>query len=196
MIQNVCVYCGASLGKNPAYQMAAQALGQAFANRKIGLVYGGGSSGLMGVIANAVLENGGYAIGVIPEALAIREVHHKHLSESYIVGTMHERKAMMAERADGFVTLPGGFGTYEEIFETITWAQLGIHSKPIVIFNIEGYFDPFLQIAEHGVKEGFIRPIDPDLVRVATRVEDVIPMLEAETSEEHWRPKWLNINQI
>lgn len=196
MIQAACVYCGASLGSNPAYQAAASALGQALAAQQIKLVYGGGSTGLMGVIANAVLENGGYAIGVIPEALAIREVHHKGLQESYIVGTMHERKAMMAAKADGFVAMPGGFGTYEELFEVITWAMLGIHHKPIVILNIENYFNPFLDMVRHGVTEGLIRPADPGLIRVATQPGEVIEMLEAAESMENWRPKWMNMSQI
>lgn len=156
MIRRICVFCGASPGNRPGYQSAARRLGKDLADRGIGLVYGGGNVGLMGTIADACLEAGGYVIGVIPQALVDREVAHRGLSDLRIVASMHERKAMMAELADAFIAMPGGFGTFEEWFEVITWAQLGLQLKPCGLLNTEHYYDPMLSLINHAVDEGFI----------------------------------------
>lgn len=156
MIRRICVFCGANPGQRPGYQSAARRLGKDLADRGIGLVYGGGNVGLMGTIADACLEAGGYVIGVIPQSLVDREVAHRGLSDLRIVASMHERKAMMAELADAFIAMPGGFGTFEEWFEVITWAQLGLHLKPCGLLNTEHYYDPMLSLIDHAVDEGFI----------------------------------------
>jgi uncharacterized protein (TIGR00730 family) len=136
----------------------AREVGRALARRRVGLVYGGGRVGLMGVVAEAVLEAGGTAIGVIPEALATREIAHQGLTELHVVSGMHERKALMASRSIAFLTLPGGIGTFEEFFEILSWEALGIHKKPIGILNIQGYFDPLIALLDHGIAQRFIRP--------------------------------------
>ena len=148
-IKRICVYCGSSPGKNPAYSLAADTLARELCRREIGLVYGGAEVGVMGAIANAVLTAGGEAIGVIPKSLAVKEVAHDSLSELHVVASMHERKAMMAELADGFIALPGGWGTLEEIFEMLTWAQLGFHDKPCGLLNIDGYYDGLIDFLEN-----------------------------------------------
>lgn len=152
----VCVFCGSKPGRRPEYLEAARELGRALAERGYGLVYGGASVGLMGAIADTVLAEGGEVIGVIPETLVAREVAHHGLSEQHVVKTMHERKALMAERADAFVAMPGGFGTFEELFEVVTWGQLGIHQKPVGLLNVAGYFEALLAMVDRGVEEGFI----------------------------------------
>ena len=158
-IKKICVYCGSSPGKNPAYQQAAVKLALALCERDIGLVYGGGAIGVMGTVADAVLAAGGEAVGVIPKALAIKEVAHDSLSELHVVASMHERKAMMAELADGFITLPGGWGTLEEIFEMLTWAQLGFHDKPCGLLNIEGYYDGLIGFLENAFEQQFVNEL-------------------------------------
>jgi uncharacterized protein (TIGR00730 family) len=157
-MRRICVFCGSSLGSRPAFADAAQSLGRELASRGLELVYGGASVGLMGLVADAVLHAGGRAIGVIPEPLASKEIAHAGLSELHVVGSMHERKAKMAELADGFVTLPGGIGTFEETFEILTWAQLGLHRKPCGLLDIAGYYAPVVQLLDHAVAEGFVRP--------------------------------------
>jgi len=158
-INKICVYCGSSPGKNPAYSLAAQSLATAMCERGIGLVYGGAAIGVMGAIANAVLEAGGEAIGVIPRSLAVKEVAHTNLTELHVVASMHERKAMMAGLADGFIALPGGWGTLEEIFEILTWAQLGFHEKPCALLNIEGYYDNLFRFLENSFEQEFVNPL-------------------------------------
>jgi uncharacterized protein (TIGR00730 family) len=153
----LCVFCGSSSGNDRAYANAAREMGRALAARKIDLVYGGGRVGLMGTLADAVLEAGGEVVGVIPRSLAEREVQHTGLTELHIVETMHERKTEMAELADGFIALPGGAGTLEEIFEQWTWAQLGIHQKPCAFLNVNGYFDPLRTMIVRMTAEGFLR---------------------------------------
>ncbi len=155
-IKNICVYCGSSSGKNPAYSHAASALAKVMCERGIGLVYGGAAVGVMGVVADAVLAAGGEAIGVIPRSLAVKEVAHSKLTELHVVSSMHERKAMMAELSDGFVALPGGWGTLEEIFEILTWAQLGFHEKPCGLLNIEGYYDHLISFLENAFEQEFV----------------------------------------
>ncbi len=155
---HVCVFCGSSAGARPSYAEAARRVGSALARHGLGLVYGGGRVGLMGVVADAVLAEGGRVVGVIPEPLATEEVAHDGLDELFVVPGMHERKALMAARAAGFLVLPGGIGTFEEFFEILTWAALGLHRKPIGILNVEGYFDPLLALLDHAVAERFVRP--------------------------------------
>ena len=154
----ICVFCGSSPGARPAYVDAARLLAAELVQRKLGLVYGGGSVGLMGVVADSVLQAGGEVIGVIPAPLASRELAHKGVTELRVVASMHERKAMMAELADGFIALPGGLGTLEETLEILTWAQLGIHPKPVAVLNVDGYYDGLLRLLTHAVREGFLRP--------------------------------------
>jgi uncharacterized protein (TIGR00730 family) len=158
-IKNICVYCGSSPGKNPAYLRAAKSLASAMCERDIGLIYGGAAVGVMGAIANAVLEGGGKAIGVIPKSLAVKEVAHNNLTELHVVASMHERKAMMAELADGFIALPGGWGTLEEIFEILTWAQLGFHHKPCGLLNIEGYYDGLIGFLDNAFEQQFVNEL-------------------------------------
>jgi uncharacterized protein (TIGR00730 family) len=157
-LDSICVFCGANPGSRPEYAAAATELAKEFGRRHIGLVYGGGSVGMMGHLAMAVRDEGCHIVGVIPESLTTKELMGDKIGELIIVETMHERKAIMASLADGFIALPGGFGTMDELFEIITWGQLGIHQKPIGLLNVAGYFDPLLRLVEHGVDEGFIRP--------------------------------------
>ena len=155
-MNKVCVFCGSSLGLNPAYAEAARILGMLLAVQGTTLVYGGASVGIMGQLADAVLEHGGKVIGVIPEVLVAKEVSHPGLSELIVVGSMHERKTVMAELADGFIALPGGLGTLEELFEILTWAQLGLHGKPCGLLNIAGYYDALLQFLDHAVAQQLV----------------------------------------
>ncbi len=156
-MKRLCVFCGSRTGSNGLFAVAAKDLGTELARRKIELVYGGGNIGLMGVIADAVLDAGGRVTGVIPEALASKELAHKGVQDLRVVSSMHERKALMAELADGFVAMPGGLGTLEEFFEVLTWGQLGFHGKPVALFNVAGYFDGLLSFIEHAVAHQFIR---------------------------------------
>ena len=156
-MKRICVYCGSSPGKLPLYVEQAAALGHEMARRGLGLVYGGASVGVMGAVADAVLENGGEVIGVIPHALATKEVSHHGLDQLYVVSSMHERKAKMAELSDGFIALPGGWGTLEEIFEMLTWAQLGFHQKPCGLLNSGGYYDELYRFLEHQIEQRFVK---------------------------------------
>ncbi len=162
--KRVCVYCGSSIGARPEYAAAARALGEILAKRKLDLVYGGGNIGLMGVVADAVLAAGGRVIGVIPEALEAKEVAHRGLTKLHVVKSMHERKALMVSLADAFIAMPGGFGTFEEFCEVLTWAQLGLHRKPHGLLNVAGFYDPFLAFLDHATAETFIRPVHRKLV--------------------------------
>jgi hypothetical protein len=157
-VKRLCVFCGSALGRQTVYADAARALARALLDRGLGLVYGGGSVGLMGTIADAVLAGGGEVIGVLPKGLARKELAHGGLTELHVVGSMHERKALMASLADGFVALPGGLGTLEEILEVLTWAQLGIHRKPVGLVDVGGYWTGLLALLRHAVGEGFVRP--------------------------------------
>ena len=156
-MKRICVYCGSSPGKLPDYMESARTLGHELAARGLGLVYGGASVGVMGVVADAVLEKGGEVFGVIPYALATKEVAHSGLNELFVVDSMHERKAKMAELSDGFIALPGGWGTIEEIFEMLTWAQLGFHDKPCGLLNISSYYDHLVTFLEHAIDQRFVR---------------------------------------
>ncbi len=163
-MQRIAVFCGASAGGDPAFAEAARHTGQLLARRGLGLVYGGGRVGLMGVIADAVLAAGGQAIGVMPRNLFPKEVGHPGLTEMRAVGSMHERKALMADLADGFIALPGGYGTLDEFCEILTWAQLGLHRKPCGLLNVAGYYTAFLAFLDHACGQGFIQPQFRDLV--------------------------------
>ncbi len=158
-MKRLCVFCGSSVGNNTAYIDAAQALGAALARRRIGLVYGGGKVGLMGVIADAVMQAGGEVIGVIPKALDDREIGHAGITDLRIVDSMHTRKAMMAELSDAFIAMPGGVGTFEEFFEAVTWTQLGLHRKPCGLLNVAEFYTPLALFIDQAVTEGFIKPV-------------------------------------
>jgi uncharacterized protein (TIGR00730 family) len=157
-MQFICVYCGSNPGRVADYRNAARQLGYELADRNLGLVYGGASVGVMGAVADAVLERGGKAVGVIPHALATKEVSHHGLDELFVVDSMHQRKAKMAELSDGFIALPGGWGTIEEIFEMLTWAQLGFHEKPCGLLNVAGYYDQLFGFLENAIAEQFVKP--------------------------------------
>lgn len=187
----ICVFCGSSTGARPAYQAAAERLGKLFVQRGIGLVYGGGGIGLMGVIADSVLEHGGEAIGVIPDGLMRREIGHNGLTQLHVVDSMHQRKALMADLADAFIAMPGGCGTLEEMSEIITWSQLGIQVKPCGFLNVEGYWDGLLAFLDHAVAERFMRVENRGLIVVAATPEEMLEKLLA------WKPpapveKWLD----
>lgn len=178
-IKSICVYCGSGFGDDPVFAENAAALGRAMAERDIGLVYGGGNVGLMGTIAQSVLDHGGYVTGIIPEFLKSREKLLEAVQETIVVPDMHTRKRLMFEKADAFVALPGGIGTLEELVEQMTWAQLGRHTKPILMLNVKGFWRPLLNLLAHMRNEGFIRPGLELNYLVAEQVQDVIPMLEA-----------------
>jgi hypothetical protein len=165
-VKKICVFCGSSPGRNPAYARAARQLGAAVAERGMGLVYGGGSIGLMGTVADAALAGGAEVLGVIPKALARREIAHHGLSRLEVVPSMHVRKARMAELSDAFVAMPGGIGTLEELFEVLTWGYLGIHAKPVGLLDTAGYWRPLIRLLDHAVEEGFLRPAHRKLVVV------------------------------
>ena len=187
-MKSIGVFCGANHGQRDKYREAATTLGSLIAEQKIVLVFGGGKVGLMGTIADAVLAGGGKAIGVIPQSLVDREVAHTNLSELHVVQTMHERKALMAARSDAFIAMPGGFGTLDEVNEIITWNQLGIIKKPVAFYNVNGYFDKFLEFVSHGVQEGFIKPEYVDRLVVEADAEVLLQKISkyAETASEDW----------
>ncbi|WP_460923615.1 LOG family protein [Pontibacter brevis] len=170
-MKSIGVFCGANHGQGEVYQKAAATLGSMMAAQNIALVFGGGKVGLMGTIADAVLAGGGQAIGVIPQSLVDREVAHAGLSELHVVQTMHERKALMAARSDAFIAMPGGFGTLDEVNEIITWNQLGIIRKPVAFYNVNGYFNKFMEMVDHGVTEGFIKEVYRDSLIVEADAE-------------------------
>ena len=192
-MERLCVFSGSSSGAHPDYVRTAQELGRSLAAAGVGLVYGGASVGLMGAVADAALEAGGEAIGVIPQALVDREIAHQGLSELRIVSSMHERKALMAELAGGFVALPGGMGTLEELFEVYTWTQLGLHSKPLGLLDVRDYFKALVTFLDHTVAERFMTVEHRELLVVETRAE---ALLEA---FRRWRPparaKWIDRSQ-
>lgn len=182
MIRTVCVFCGSRPGSSPEYIAAAKELGSVLANSERTLVYGGASVGVMGAIADAVLAESGKVVGVMPMSLARREIAHGWLTEFHAVGSMHERKALMEKRAEGFIALPGGFGTFDEVFEIITWAQLGMHRKPIGFLNVRGFFDPLVAMVERSITEGFIPEehralliVDADPVKLLERMDAYVP---------------------
>lgn len=177
MLRSICVFCGSSLGIPDAYTRAAEDLGCLLARRGIDLVYGGGKTGLMGKLADACLSGGGRVTGVIPKALVAKEVAHAGLTELRIVGSMHERKAMMSDLAQAFIALPGGYGTWDEFCEALTWSQLGLHKKACAILNVAGYYDPFLAMADRALADGFVRPAHRDIVLTDTNPERLLDRL-------------------
>jgi uncharacterized protein (TIGR00730 family) len=189
-MQALCVFCGSNRGSNSVYAEAARQLGNALASRGLRLVYGGGHVGLMGIVADAVLAAGGKVIGVINRALVAKELAHNGLTELHVVETMHQRKALMADLSDGFIALPGGYGTLDETFEILTWAQLGMHTKPIGMLNIAGFFDPLLSWIQHAVTEGFIRSKHVELLNIAAHPEELLNVL-ARHEPTLQLPKWI-----
>jgi uncharacterized protein (TIGR00730 family) len=189
-MRRVCVFCGSAVGARPAYADAARALGEELVRRRLGLVYGGGSVGLMGILADTVLAAGGEAVGVIPHGLASRELAHAHLTEQHVVDNMHLRKAEMAERSDAFVALPGGLGTLEELLEILTWSQLGIHRKPVGILNVANYWDALTTMLSHAVHEGFVTPENAALLLVADTSRELLDRMTTWTPPSIARP-WL-----
>ena len=183
--RKLCVYCGSGSGRNPAYVDAARALGAAMARAEIGLVYGGGSLGLMGEVARAVLAEGGHVTGIIPEFLASREHMMTEVNELVVTADMHERKMTMFARSSGFVALPGGLGTLEELAEISTWAQLGQHAKPIILCNVAGYWDPLVTLLDHMRAEKFVREGLEFAMDVVSAAEDVIPAFEFRLKATH-----------
>jgi uncharacterized protein (TIGR00730 family) len=178
-VKRVCVFAGSSAGSRPEYRQAAAELGRVLTARRIGLVYGGARVGLMGILADAVLASGGDVTGVIPSALVAKEVAHDGLTDLRVVGSMHERKAIMADLADGFIALPGGWGTLEEFFEVLTWGQLGLHRKPCGLLNALGFFDGLLAFVGHSVREGFVRPEYRSLIAIADSPAALLDRLAA-----------------
>jgi uncharacterized protein (TIGR00730 family) len=194
MIRRICVFCGSSVGAKEIYSLQAAAMGSLIVKNGYGLVYGGGKVGLMGVIADAAIEAGGDVIGVIPQGLFAAEIAHSGLSELRVVGSMHERKALMADLSDAFIALPGGLGTFEEFCEVATWAQLGVHQKACGVLNVERYYDHLLGALDHAVVEGFLRAeyraliiSDDDPERLLDRVRSYQPSS---------RPKWITKGEV
>jgi uncharacterized protein (TIGR00730 family) len=183
----ICVFCGSSAGKGPGYLAAAEAVGRTLAARGVGLVYGGASVGTMGAVADAALAAGGEVIGVIPQSLVDREVGHAGLTELLVVADLHERKAKMAALADAFLALPGGAGTLEELFEVFTWAQLGLHAKPIALLDVDGYYQPMLRFLDHMAEEGFLKPVYREMLIVDTEPDRVLDRYDTVASPP---PKW------
>jgi len=178
-LHSICVFCGSSAGARGEYAAAAQAMGNLLAQRGIRVVYGGGNVGLMGVLADAALAAGGQVLGVIPQMLVDRELAHRGIGELRIVGSMHERKALMAELSDAFIALPGGMGTFEELCEVLTWAQLGIHAKPVGILNTRGYYDALIQLFDRALSEQFLRPEHRRLLLTAAEPAELLRLLAA-----------------
>lgn len=178
-MKSICVYCGSSMGVDPAFEYAARVLGTQLASAGIELIYGGGRVGLMGAVADAVLAAGGRVQGIIPQALATREVAHSGLSQLHVVDTMHQRKALMADLSDGFIALPGGLGTFEELFEIWTWSQLGIHHKPIGLLNVAGYFDHLLAFLDHATASQLLKPVHRDTLIVSQEPADLLERMNS-----------------
>jgi len=182
----ICVFCGSASGRAPTYAAAARELGELLAKRGIGLVYGGGNVGLMGELADAVLDAGGRAIGVIPQQLVDREIAHGGLTELHVVENLHQRKALMAELADAFLTLPGGVGTMEELFEVWSWGRLGLHSKPCGLLNVDGYFDSLRTLTDQMVTEGFLEPVYRELLLIEEQPSVLLDRVTAHATSRSW----------
>jgi hypothetical protein len=189
----LCVFCGSNAGQDPIYLEMARALGETMAGRGIDLVYGGASVGLMGAVADAALAKGGHVIGVMPQALVDKEIAHRGLSDLRVVGSMHERKALMAELADGFIALPGGLGTFEELFEVWTWAQLGYHRKPCALLNAGGFYDKLTDFLDDVVERGFVKPIHRAMLIVENEPAALIEAVH--TYEPPKVDKWIKAGE-
>lgn len=192
-MQKVCVFCGSRPGTDAAYAHAARTLGRTLAERGITLVYGGARVGLMGALADAAMKAGGEVVGVMPKALVEREISHTGLTELHIVGSMHERKALMAKLSDGFVALPGGTGTLEEFFEVLTWANLGEHRKPCGLLNVAGYFDPLLALFDHMAKQGFLTEQHRAMVLVGSEAAELLEAFSSYTPPSV--PRWIGASE-
>lgn len=192
-MKKICVYCGSSPGKSPEYMEAARILGAELVKRGITLVYGGASVGIMGEIADTVLSHGGEVIGIMPQALADKEISHNGLTDLRVVSSMHERKAMMEDISDGFIALPGGMGTMEELFEVLTWSQLGYHQKPCAFLNIKGYYDSITQFLNHAVEEQFVKPIHREMVLIEDNSARLLDLMATYKSPKV--DKWIGHNQ-
>lgn len=176
-MKRICVFCGSSAGSSPLYAEKASELGKQLARRNLGLVFGGGHVGLMGVLADSVLAHGGEVIGVIPQVLVERELAHAHLKDLHVVASMHERKALMADLSDAFLALPGGYGTADELFEMLTWTQLKIHHKPMGFLNVAGFFDPLLTWIDRAVADGFIKARHRQMIRLSEDPGELLDLL-------------------
>ncbi|SOE21897.1 hypothetical protein SAMN06298216_2348 [Spirosomataceae bacterium TFI 002] len=192
-MKSILVYCGANPGLKPIYRETAIALGKEIAKRNQTLIYGAGSVGLMGIIADAVLEEGGKVVGIIPNFLDDLEVGHKSLTELHKVETMHERKALMEKLCDGIITLPGGFGSMDELFEILSWSQLGLHQKPVGLLNLNGFYDHILAQLDHMVAEGFLKQVNRDILQVSDTIEGLYAKMESYVPEPAF--KWLERDQ-
>ncbi|WP_199590165.1 TIGR00730 family Rossman fold protein [Bremerella cremea] len=190
MMDSLCVFCGSASGSRPVYTEVASELGRLLAQRKIRLVYGGGKVGMMGAVADAVLAAGGEVVGVIPGALVERELAHHGVNELIVVDSMHQRKAKMAELSDGFLALPGGFGTLEELFEVVTWAQLGFHHKPCGLLNVAGFFDALLAMLDHAHDEAFLYQGNRELLLTANEPNAILEQLIAAHPPQN--PRWID----
>ena len=192
-LSSICVFCGSNGGAQAAYLEAAEAVGRGLAQRGVRVVYGGGKVGMMGAVADAARAAGGEVVGIIPQAIFDLEIGHTGLDDLRVVGSMHERKALMAELSDAFIALPGGIGTLEELFEVYTWAQLGIHSKPLGLMDVAGYYQPLVAFLDHAVQERFLRPETRTLLAVGETLDDLLAQLET------WEPvtvhKWIDLDQ-
>ena len=192
-LSSICVFCGSNGGAQAAYLEAAEAVGRGLAQRGVRVVYGGGKVGMMGAVADAARAAGGEVVGVIPRAIFDLEIGHTGLDDLRVVGSMHERKALMAELSDAFIALPGGVGTLEELFEVYTWAQLGIHSKPLGLIDVADYYQPLVAFLDHAVQERFLRPETRTLLAVSDGLDDLLAQLQA------WEPvavhKWIDLDQ-
>jgi uncharacterized protein (TIGR00730 family) len=189
-VERVCVFCGASSGRSPAYAESARAFGEAVAGRGLGLVFGGGRVGLMGAVADGALAADGEVVGIIPQSLVDRELAHTGVTRLEVVESLHERKARMAELADAFVALPGGFGTLDELLEQLTWSQLGLHASPVGLLDVEGYWRPLIALARHATEEGFVRESDLAAIAVADDADALLDRLTGLASQPRPRAKW------
>jgi uncharacterized protein (TIGR00730 family) len=192
-LSSICVFCGSNGGAQAAYLETAEAVGRGLAQRGVRVVYGGGKVGMMGAVADAARAAGGEVVGVIPQAIFDLEIGHTGLDDLRVVGSMHERKALMAELSDAFIALPGGVGTLEELFEVYTWAQLGIHAKPLGLIDVAGYFEPLVAFLDHAVQERFLRPETRTLLAVSESLDDLLAQLRA--SEPVGVHKWIDLDQ-
>jgi uncharacterized protein (TIGR00730 family) len=193
-VERICVFCGASPGARPAYRDATAELARLLVAERIGVVYGGGGVGLMGALADAVLAEGGEVTGIIPRALVDREIAHRDVTDMRVVGSMHERKALMAELADAFIALPGGLGTLEELFEVYTWAQLGLHRKPCALLNVEGYYDGVVNFLSTAVEERFVRDEHREMLIVEREPEALIERMRR-FEPDAALPKWIDLDE-
>lgn len=193
-LQSICVFCGSSTGNDPEYTQLGYQLGTVLAEQEITLVYGGAKIGVMGKVAEGTLDHNGKVIGIIPDFLKVKEVVHTELTQLITTENMHQRKLQMQELSDGFITLPGGFGTLEELFEILTWAQLGLHQKPIGLLNINGFYDHLLLLLQNMVTQGLLKQANYDLLLVGESIEDLLEKMN--NFEAQPIPKWLNLDKV